>query len=358
MCKKKYPKKILLAGMIAATLLTCGFGPNFGGVGQEMPAEPDLKEERVTISLAGDCSLGNLSIHGYEGTFREMYDKYGPSYFFKNVKSVFDADDMTLVNFEGVLTDSNNRVEKTFNIKGKPEYIQILPLAGIDAVSFGNNHQIDYGQQGITDTVALFESAKIPYAYDDRLGVFETETGIKIGFVSVDEVSDGRKVEAYLQTGIQQLRQAGAHLVLACCHWGVESVHYPESYQTELGRKCIDWGADLVVGCHPHVLQGVEYYNGKYILYSLGNFCFGANKNPKDKNTMIAQATFTLESGVSTKEAELTLIPCSISSIPGRNNYCPIVADGENRALILQKLNEYSSRFGITVGEDGKVIHP
>ncbi len=322
----------------------------------EEKAESTKKE--VVISLAGDCSLGNLSIHGYEGTFREMYDRQGPSWFFKNVKHIFEADHMTLVNFEGVLTNSNNRVEKAFNIKGKPEYIHILPEAGIDAVSFGNNHRIDYGAQGVADTVAAFESIGLPYAYDDNVGIFETENGIKIGIISVDVIYGGRKVETYVQNGIEKLRQQEADLILACCHWGIESTYNATGYQLELGHKCIDWGADLVVGCHPHVLQGVEYYNGKYIIYSLGNFCFGGNRNPKDKNTMIAQARFEIEdgeAGTAAKEAHLTLIPCTLSSVDHRNDYCPTVAEGDRKRLIIQRLNEYSKAFGVTVDEDGRV---
>ncbi len=328
------------------------------GVANEPETEEEPELESVTISLAGDCSIGTLSIHGYEGTFREMYDKYGPSYFFKNVKSVFEADDMTLVNFEGVLTNSNKKVPKEFNIKGTPEYIQVLPEGDIDAVSFGNNHRIDYGDQGIADTITAFNSIGMPYAYDENIGIFETERGVKIGFVSVDVVYGGRQVENYLQSGFERLRQENVNLILACCHWGIESTYYPESYQLELGHKCIDWGADLVVGCHPHVLQGVEKYKGKYILYSLGNFCFGGNRNPKDKNTMIAQAKFTLEEGSPKGEAEMTLIPCTISSVNHRNDYCPTIAQGEKRTEIIQKLNGYSSQFGVTVGEDGKVSGP
>ncbi|MCI8660443.1 MAG: CapA family protein [Lachnospiraceae bacterium] len=326
--------------------------------GNEAERKDKIAKREVVISLAGDCSLGNLSIHGYEGTFREMYDQQGPSWFFKNVKSIFEADDMTLVNFEGVLTNSNKRVEKAFNIKGKPEYIHILPQASIDAVSFGNNHRIDYGAQGIADTVAAFESIDLPYAYDDKVGIFETEDGIKIGIISVDVIYGGKQVETYLQNGIGQLRQQEADLILACCHWGIESTYNATGYQLELGRKCIDWGVDLVVGCHPHVLQGVEYYNGKYIIYSLGNFCFGGNRNPKDKNTMIAQARFEIEDGAATREAELTLIPCTISSVEHRNDYCPTVAEGDRKQQIIQRLNEYSRVFGVTVDEAGRVGHP
>lgn len=319
--------------------------------------EDKLPEQKtVIISLAGDCSLGKLSVHGYEGTFYEMYDEYGEEYFFKNVKDIFEEDDMTLVNFEGVLTQSDEKVEKQFNIKGEPEYIHILTAAGIDAVSFGNNHRIDYGEQGIADTIAAFEEINVAYAYDDNLGVYETEDGIKIGFVSVNEVYDGEKVEEYLEQGIQKLKEMEVNLILACCHWGEEGKHYPEEYQTQLGHKCIDWGADLVVGSHPHVLQGFENYNGKYIIYSLGNFCFGGNRNPKDKNSMIVQVFFDLVDGKPAGEAKLQVIPCTISSVMERNDYCPTIADEDKKTQIIENLNQYSEEYNIFIDEDGTVI--
>lgn len=320
---------------------------------EKTAAPPD----QVVISLAGDCSLGKLSIHGYAGTFYEAYDRYGASYFFQNVKDIFENDDMTLVNFEGVLTDVKEPVPKQFNIKGKPEFNRILTEGAIDAVSFGNNHNMDYGMQSTLDTIAAFEEIGIPYACNDTTGIYETENGIKIGFVSVNEVYDGNGVEVYLENGIARLKEQQADLILACCHWGVEREHYPEDYQTELGRKCIDWGADLVVGCHPHVLQGIEYYHGKYIIYSLGNFCFGGNKNPKDKDTMIVQAVFPLTDGVLSGDAQLTVIPCTISSVTKRNDYCPTVANQKKGASIIQKLNVYSEPFGVTVDPAG-IVRP
>lgn len=311
--------------------------------------------DSVTISLAGDCSLGKLSIHGYAGTFYEMYDLNGPSYFFRNVKDIFEADNMTLVNFEGVLTNASTPMPKQFNIKGKPEFNQILVEGNIDAVSFGNNHNMDYGMQSTRDTIVAFAEADIPYACNDTPGIYETESGVRIGFVSVNEVYDETAVEIYLQNGIAALKEQDVDLILACCHWGQELEYYPEPYQTELGHKCIDWGADLVVGCHPHVLQGIEQYNGKYIIYSLGNFCFGGNKNPKNKDTMILQATFPVTDGTVSKEAQLTVIPCTISSVTDRNDYCPTVAAPEKAASILQNLNAYSAPFGITIDSAGIV---
>ena len=328
------------------------------GVYREKKTEETAPEiSYVTISMAGDCTLGNTQLQGYAGTFNEMYDQKGPAYFYQNVKDIFEADDMTIVNFEGVLTESNDKVEKAYNLKGKPEYNQILVDADIEAASLGNNHRIDYGKQGMIDTQAALDEIGLTYAYDDVTDIYETKDGIKIGIVSVDEVYDGTKVETYLQDGIARLKEEGANIILACCHWGIEHVYYPESYQTELGQKCIDWGADFVIGCHPHVLQGIDNYHGKYMLYSLGNFCFGGNRNPQDKDTMIAQVTFQLEDGVPRGEARLQVIPCTLSSVTSRNDFCPTPAQGEKRESIIENLNTYSQSFGVSIDQDGWVSH-
>ncbi len=317
--------------------------------------EPEVIE--LTISAAGDVSLGILQIHGYAGTFREMYDQQGPAYFLQNVKSVFEEDDMTIVNFEGVLTESTDLVEKQYNIKGDPAYIEVLPLGSVEAVSFGNNHRMDYGRQGSDDTVALFEENGISYAYDDNIGIYETK-GLRIGFVSVNEVYDGEAVELWLEEGIRKLQEDEVNLIIACCHWGIERDDYPEDYQKKLGKKCIDWGADLVLGCHPHVLQGIEVYNGKFIVYSMGNFCFGGNRNPKDKETMIFRQTFTFIDGVKQEDQQAGVIPCLISSVMSRNDYCPTPAEGDDFTSILERINTLSEPFGTKFGEDGCYVSP
>lgn len=317
---------------------------------------PEPQIVTLTITAAGDVTLGNHAGQGYEGTFREMYDKKDNAYFLQNVKDIFEADDMTIVNFEGVLTFCDDLVEKEFNMKGDPEYIGILTEASVEAVSFGNNHRLDYGQQGSDDTVAAFEEAGIVYAYDNITGIYETQ-GIRIGFVSVNEVYDGSAVEAYLEDGIRYLREEEqVNLVIACCHWGEERENYPEDYQKELGHKCIDWGADLVLGAHAHVLQGVEVYKERFIVYGLANFCFGGNRNPKDKDTMIFQQTFTFVDGVKQEGQEAKVIPCSVSSVSYRNDFCPTPAEGEEYTRILGRINEYSSPFGVAFDEEGNYI--
>ena len=142
-------------------------------------------------------------------------------------------------------------------------------------------------------------------------------------------------------------------LILACCHWGIERENYPTENQKYLGRKCIDLGADLVIGHHPHVLQGVEEYNGRFIIYSLANFCFGANRNPADKDTMIFQQTFTFIDGVKQEDQQIQIIPCSVSSVKDRNNFQPTPAQGEEATRIIGRINIYSKDFGVVFGEDG-----
>lgn len=339
-----------------------GSGPeadNTNGTGASGPAAGGDGGEGVvtiTISAAGDVTLGNYSEQDYYNSFRQTYDQTeDKGYFFENVSPIFSGDDMTIVNLEGMLTFSENKIpDQLFYLKGDPDYVYLMNYGSVEAVSMGNNHRLDYGEEATADTVEALEKAGIVYAYDDHVGIYETK-GIQIGFVSVNEVYYGASVEKTLQQGIEKLKEEGVDLILACCHWGTERVNYPEEYQTTLGRKCIDWGADLVIGHHPHVLQGIDRYQGKYIIYSLGNFCFGANRNPEDKDTMIFQQTFTFRNGVKQEDGDIRIIPCSISSVPSRNDFKPTPAAGEEAARIIGRINEYSKAYGIAFSEDGSV---
>lgn len=321
----------------------------------ETDSEPE--QVRITISAAGDVTMGNYIGQGYEISFRQTYDQgAGDAYFFGNVADIFSEDDLTLVNLEGPLTRSGDfREGQTYCISGDPEYVNILTEGSVEVVSMGNNHRLDYKEQGTADTVEALEAAGILYAYDENYCMYETK-GIRIGIVSVNEVGQGAGVEKYLQEGIEQLRQEGADLVFACCHWGIEREYYPEDYQKSLGRKCIDWGYDLVIGHHPHVLQGVEEYGGKFIVYSLGNFCFGANRNPPDKDCMIFQQTFTFLEGEKQEDREIRVIPCSVSSVTGRNDYKPTPSEGEEARRIVDKINECSRSFGVVFDEEGYLL--
>lgn len=318
--------------------------------------EVQPEEITITISAAGDCSLGNHHEQDYYYSFNQAYDKAeDEGYFFANVKDIFESDDLTIVNLEGVFTKSEERqVERTYNIKGDPSYVGILTAGSVEAVSMGNNHRLDYGVAGTNDTVAALEDEGIVYAYDDIVGIYEVK-GIKIGYVSVNEVSWGQGSERLIREGIAKLQEQEADLIIACCHWGIEKDNYTEEYQNELGRFCIDAGADLVLGHHPHVLQGIEEYNGKYIVYSLANFSFGANRNPADKDTMIFQQTFTFVDGEKQETQDAKVIPCSVSSVKERNNFQPTPLEGEETARVIGRLNTYSEEYGIVIEEDGGI---
>ncbi len=314
---------------------------------------PEIVE--ITISATGDVTLGVTQYTEYEGSFTQEYALHGEAFFFDNVREYFELDDMTIVNLECSLTTSNDKQEKQWNLKGKPEYVGILIDGCVDAVSMGNNHNRDYGESGLQETISLVEDAGIAYAYDDVVGIYETK-GIKIGFVSVNEHYDGVLVETFLQNGIKELEEQNVNMIIACCHWGVEATKKLDDYQVELGYKCIDWGADLVIGNHPHVLQALNVYQNKMIIYSLGNFCFGGNRNPKDKDSAIYQQTFTFVDGVLQNNINAWIIPCKISSVSDRNNYQPTPQEGKQAERIIKKISGYSEPFGITIDTEGMII--
>lgn len=331
-------------------------GKNDAGNDMTEASEISDKEDdklEITISAVGDVTLGNYLTQDYSWSFNETYEKQqNPAYFLENVADIFAEDDMTLVNLEGPLTIAEDYREGTYVIKGAPEYVNILMEGHVEMAGLANNHRLDYKAQGTKDTVNALEGAGIVYAYDENVGIFETQ-GIRIGCVSVNEIAWGEGVERFLQEGIAQLQEEEVDIIIASCHWGIERENYPEEYQQELGRKCIDWGADLVLGHHPHVLQGIEEYQGKYIVYSLGNFCFGANRNPADKDTIIFQQTFTFIDGEKTENTEVKIIPCSISSLSNRNDYKPTPLDGEDAMRVINRMNEYSRDFGVEFNENG-----
>lgn len=313
--------------------------------------------QKVKITAVGDCTLGPTQKQGYAGSFHEYYDKYGENYFFDGVRSIFEADDFTLVNLECVLSNATGRVEKTFNLKGKPEYVRILTNSSVEGVSLGNNHTFDYGQEGLDETRNVLEEAGVVFGFNEHVASYQTDSGIVIGIVSASQLSADEKHAGYIRDGIRKLRDEGADLVIACCHWGIEGDHYPNDYQRKLAHDVIDWGADLLIGTHPHVLQGLEIYKGKVICYSLGNFCFGGNRNPEDKETAVYEQTFTFVDHVMQNDISADIIPYSISSTTDRNDFRPTEAEGERKKTILEHMNEYSKPYS-SAGFDvnGKLI--
>lgn len=313
---------------------------------EEQKAEKEKEEESkpvsITISAAGDCTLGTDEYFDPSTSLNAYYDSNGPEYFFQNVKSIFDADDLTIVNMEGTLTEETARQDKTYAFKGPAEYAQILTSGGVEAANLANNHSHDYGDKSYTDTIETIEAAGIVSFGYDRTAVMDVN-GIKVGLVGTYELADGMGCEDEMIANIKSVEEQGAQIVIVSFHWGLERENYPTENQVNLAHSAIDNGADLVLGHHPHVLEGIEVYNGKNIVYSLGNFCFGGNSNPSDKDTMIFQQTFTVENGELAADNVTNIIPCSVSSESGYNNYQPTPLEGDEAERVLGRIEEYSS---------------
>lgn len=305
----------------------------------------------LTLSVVGDCTLGTDETFDYDTSLNAYYENYGADYFLQNVKDIFSTDDLTIANFEGTLTDSDEREDKTFAFKAPASYASILTGGSVEAVNTANNHSHDYGEQSFNDTLAALDDAGIVHFGYDETAVMDVK-GIKVGLVGIYELYDHLEREQQLKDNIAKVKADGAQLIVVIFHWGNETETIPDSNQTTLGRIAIDEGADLVCGHHPHVLQGIETYKDRNIVYSLGNFCFGGNSSPSDMDTMIYQQTFTIDADGVKKDNVTNIIPCSISSAAydGYNNYQPTPAEGDEATRILGKINERSSWISTAEG--------
>lgn len=302
------------------------------------PAETKPREERFVLTFAGDCTLGCNPVNYYagEGFIKTVGEDY--RYPFRNVISYFENDDFTLVNLEGPLCDSGNPVQKTHTFRGPTEYVNILTQNSVEAVTIANNHTYDYGQQGYDDTVAALNAAGIPYVQRDDTTVVTLEGGLTVGiYGAVYYLLDVEDMVAE----ITAMREQGVDLIIFAPHWGTEGTYRPTEQQTEVGHAAIDAGADIVYGTHPHVLQPIEKYGDGVIFYSLGNFSFGGNGYPRDFDTVLVQQEVIREESGSVVLGELTLVPASVSSVEGRNNYqpTPYEAGSAGYDRVLEKLD-------------------
>ncbi|NLK27573.1 MAG: CapA family protein [Clostridiales bacterium] len=315
------------------------------------------KEVQITISAAGDVTLSSDIKQPKAVNFFSVYDKEKDNdYFFKNVKSIFEKDDMTIVNFEGTLSNRGSRVDKKWAFRGKPSYIDILTQGSVEAVAFANNHVKDYGEVSYTDTIESFKKAGIAYSSYSTVGVYEVK-GIKIGMISIQECGVPKKTyEDTLHKAIKSVNKKKPDLLIVSFHWGIEYTFKPNKAQIELSRMAIDEGADLVLGHHPHVLQPIEKYKDSYIVYSLGNFCFGGNTNPPDKDTIIYQQTFTFRNDKLVPDDNVRIIPCSVSSVKTKNNYQPTPSKGSEKEGIIKRMNGYCKPYGISFDKEGKLM--
>ncbi len=309
----------------------------------EEPSAPVTTETdfaSIVITCAGDCTLGTDAAFGGITLPVELDDQGGDmGYFLRNVNAYFASDDLTVVNLEGTLTDRGNRQDKTYAFRGDPSYVQILTQGSVEAVTLANNHSRDYGEISMTDTQKHLDNAGIHWVEGLHTKVLDV-SGVKVGLIGLNGLNSAATNQ--LSKAMEQVKAEQADIIMLQVHWGIESEYLPTRMQRDLAHQAIDLGADMVIGHHPHVLQGLEEYKGRMIVYSLGNFCFGGNQNPRDKDTMVYRQTFTMKDGEILDWTNYQVIPCLITSTPERNNYQPTPASGEEKKRISEKIQEIS----------------
>ncbi|MBO5322548.1 MAG: CapA family protein [Oscillospiraceae bacterium] len=296
--------------------------------------EPTAKPEGESflISFAGDCTFATN--HNATPSWDLFPNVVGDNYDypFAGVKPYFDADDLTIVNLECALTTYDPTEEemkllqldtKSFRFRGPLEYVNILTRGSVEVASVANNHARDYAEPGWKETLEVLKNAGVRYATWGSNALITTENGLTVGIYA----NNSWVTESGMVSNIKKLRQQGADVVIVSLHWGDERHYAPNEYQQKLGRLAVDSGADIVFGHHPHVLQPLEFYNGGLIMYSMGNFSFGGNRNPSDKDTVVVQQEFVRTADGSVVLGETILIPCRISSITNRNDYQPTPYD-------------------------------
>lgn len=299
----------------------------------------------ILLSFTGDCILGTDEYFYYDTSFNAYYENYGSAYFFQNVKDVFEKDDLTIINMEGTLTDLTTRKDKQFAFKGDPEYVKVLTNGAVEAANMANNHSYDYGEESFKDTVNILEKNKIRTFGDDETVIIPVK-GVNVGIFGIYELDDHEERIPQVKSDIAKLKKDGADIIVAVFHWGNELERVPDDNQVMLAHLAIDEGADVVVGHHPHVLQGIDTYKGKTIAYSLGNFCFGGNYHPTEMDTMIFQQKFMIDTSKKITDSEINVIPCSVSSESDCNNYQPTILEGDEAKRVRELIQERSDQIG------------
>ncbi|QDX91251.1 CapA family protein [Brevibacillus laterosporus] len=314
----------------------------------------DATSKNVRLTFVGDIMMS--------GHVETLLKDKGYDYAFKHVKDLFLADDYTIGNLETPITEKGTpAANKQFVYKSSPEAVTAMKASGIDLVNLANNHSMDQGEDGLLDTMYTLDKEKMEYVgagvNADRAysPVFVERNGVKMAFFGFSRVvpetswyagknkvglavmyDSKRAVEAV------QAAKKKADLVIVIAHWGKEKVDFPVEHQKELAQALVNAGADLIVGGHPHVLQGFEQLNGKWIAYSMGNFIFTRATQPKTWETMVLQATLTKE-GV--KELKMVPYHAELGQAVPMNE--------QNSLDLIKRIESISS--GVKIAEDGTI---
>ncbi len=290
----------------------------------------------ITLTATGDFTVGGDSRKSTNIWDTELKKHDGDYQFaMKNIRDILLADDLTIVNFEGTLTESkhvpSSKKNNQFLFSAPPEYVNLLTENGIEAVALENNHVMDHGEDVYIETQTHLSNAGVVWSGDGQLGVIEVK-GIQIAMLSYLCIDRYEQLWDTVPADIQAAKEMYP-LVIVNFHWGRELDYHPTDNQIKMGRLAVDSGADLVLGHHSHRIQPIEQYKGVYICYSLGNFCFAGNSKPSDMLSYLFQTRFRVREGENGQEITnegFIIIPIRISSRADKNDFIPTVMTKES----------------------------
>jgi poly-gamma-glutamate synthesis protein (capsule biosynthesis protein) len=329
-------------------------------------------EPGVTIAAGGDVVLGyNLQDHVDRelaaGTPREAL---WPLYF-AGVRALLEPADLAIVNLECPFTERGVKLEKNFNFRARPELVEILKRGGVDVVTIANNHTMDWGVEGLDDTIATLDGAGIGRfgAGHDldaaRRPLIVERNGLRIGFLGYYYQSRRNMIEPGAMYALaNRPGVAGCFVDLGCMkamvredvralvpqvdaaipffHWGKEGSYRVQPYQRELAHLCVDLGCRAVLGAHPHRVQAIEVYRGAPIVHSLANFVYGGIKEPQDPLSFVARLRVT------TSAVHCAVTPIQTTRWP-EAPFQPFPLEGPLREQSLARLAELSRALGGTI---------
>lgn len=308
---------------------------------RRMPLEVRNFSSAVSIAAVGDIMLANYT--------SQYIHTHGLDYPFDSTRSILLAADIAFGNLEAPFTDIGTKFEKTFNFKVPPKIAPSLIHAGFDVVTLANNHILDYGMEGLRSTLQVLDSIGLAYCgaglsleQAQRPAIIE-RNGYRVAFLGYSltfpeefwatPTTGGTNYPRNLPANIAHANSL-ADLIVVTFHWGAEGSNYPKDYQKHFAQLAIDCGADLVIGHHPHVLQGLEIYKNRLIAYSLGNFSFSSYSR-RSTESMILKVHLTKKGLLFAK-----IIPVSVDNY--EVEFQPKVLRGRRANLVLDHLKEFS----------------
>ena len=333
--------------------------PDSGGIRTEAEEKGQGFSGTVRITFLGDCTLGGVESQRNAGLgFVRRIEENGTDFPFRGLKALTAEDDLTVANLEGVLSDRKlKKVKKKYNFIGSSSYTEILKAGSVECVTLANNHSGDYGEVGYADTADALTDAEIAWFGTDDPIIWMNGKGLKIGFLGVNYSLTGDRAKRYREQ-MRQLRSTGCAAVITVMHAGTEySYKPPDDLQRQIVERAVSAGTDLIIGHHPHVVQGYTVTGGVPVVYSLGNCVFGGTTHAKDSDALIIQAGLCFQDGKLTG-MDLHFYPISITSDERYNNYSPRLLTGSDAGRVLKKIRESTGMDpGVWTEETGAVVH-